>query len=94
MLRRVHTAIIMLALALAGCTHDSKSPTTTVPAADLELVSVAFLDGQAIPDRYTCAGENASPPLRWSGARNSPKSFAIIARIRMRLGDLGSLGHL
>jgi hypothetical protein len=32
--------------------------------------------------------------LRWSGARNSPKSFAIIARIRMRLGDLGSLGHL
>jgi Raf kinase inhibitor-like YbhB/YbcL family protein len=78
MLRRVHTAIIVLGLAMAACSHDSKSPRTTVPAADLELVSVAFLDGQAIPDRYTCGRENASPPLRWSGARNSPKSFAII----------------
>jgi hypothetical protein len=49
-----------------------------MPAANLELSSVAFLDGQSIPDRYTCDGENSSPPLRWSGARKSTTSFALI----------------
>ena len=77
---RVSTITIMLALAFTACSHDSgpTSKITTVPALDLELTSVGFLEGQEIPDRYTCDGENASPPLRWSGAPNSTKSFALI----------------
>ena len=32
------------------------------------LSSPAFSNGQAIPAKYTCDGENLSPPLQWSGA--------------------------
>lgn len=44
----------------------------------LELRSPAFKNGEFIPDRYTCKGENISPPLEWSAVPEGTKSFAII----------------
>lgn len=32
----------------------------------MELSSSAFGDGEPIPDRYTCDGEDLSPPLAWT----------------------------
>jgi Raf kinase inhibitor-like YbhB/YbcL family protein len=31
-----------------------------------------------MPKRYTCEGENVSPPLAWSGAPEGARSFALI----------------
>jgi hypothetical protein len=42
------------------------------------LSSPAFSNGQAIPAKYTCDGENLSPPLQWSGAPNEARSFVLI----------------
>jgi phosphatidylethanolamine-binding protein (PEBP) family uncharacterized protein len=42
------------------------------------LSSPAFSNGQAIPAKYTCDGENLSPPLQWSGAPNETRGFALI----------------
>jgi Raf kinase inhibitor-like YbhB/YbcL family protein len=42
------------------------------------LSSPAFSNGQAIPARYTCDGENLSPPLQWSGAPNATRGFVLI----------------
>jgi Raf kinase inhibitor-like YbhB/YbcL family protein len=42
------------------------------------LSSPAFSNGQAIPAKYTCDGENPSPPLQWSGAPNETRGFALI----------------
>ncbi|HEV8582090.1 MAG TPA: YbhB/YbcL family Raf kinase inhibitor-like protein [Thermoanaerobaculia bacterium] len=42
------------------------------------LTSTAFAAGQAIPKRYTCDGDNVSPPLAWSGAPAAAKSFVLI----------------
>jgi Raf kinase inhibitor-like YbhB/YbcL family protein len=42
------------------------------------LTSTAFAAGQAIPKRYTCDGENVSPPLTWSGSPAAAKSFVLI----------------
>ncbi|GAB6148061.1 YbhB/YbcL family Raf kinase inhibitor-like protein [Stetteria hydrogenophila] len=42
------------------------------------LESPAFGDGARIPSRYTCDGEDVSPPLRWSGAPGEARSFALI----------------
>ncbi|MGH8285870.1 MAG: YbhB/YbcL family Raf kinase inhibitor-like protein, partial [Steroidobacteraceae bacterium] len=42
------------------------------------ISSPAFADQAAIPKRYTCEGEDVSPALRWSGAPQATKSFALI----------------
>lgn len=42
------------------------------------LASPAFAPRGAIPKRHTCEGEDASPPLTWSGAPAGTESFALI----------------
>lgn len=44
----------------------------------LTLESSVFRQGGAIPRRYTCDGEDLSPPLRWTGAPDKARSFALI----------------
>ena len=44
----------------------------------LTITSSAFSDGSTIPVRFTCDGENASPPLAWRGAPDGTRSFALI----------------
>lgn len=44
----------------------------------LELMSPAFTSGSTIPTKYTCGGENVSPPLSWAGAPPETKSLALI----------------
>jgi Raf kinase inhibitor-like YbhB/YbcL family protein len=44
----------------------------------LELTSTAFAPGQPIPRKYTCDGENVSPPLRWSDPPQGTQSLALI----------------
>lgn len=41
------------------------------------LTSPGFADGETIPARYTCDGENNAPPLSWQGA-NGAQSFVLI----------------
>jgi Raf kinase inhibitor-like YbhB/YbcL family protein len=43
-----------------------------------ELRSSAFQPGGAIPRRYTCDGDDVSPPLRWSRAPEKTQCFALI----------------
>lgn len=44
----------------------------------LTLTSTAFPHQGEIPSRYTCEGENVSPPLAWSGVPPGAKSLALI----------------
>jgi Raf kinase inhibitor-like YbhB/YbcL family protein len=44
----------------------------------MELTSSAFGDGQAIPQRYTCEGDDLSPPLVWTDLPESTRSLALI----------------
>jgi Raf kinase inhibitor-like YbhB/YbcL family protein len=44
----------------------------------LELSSSAFSEGGIIPSKYTCEGDDVSPPLQWSGAPQNTRSFALI----------------
>jgi Raf kinase inhibitor-like YbhB/YbcL family protein len=43
----------------------------------MHMTSPAFKDGDRIPKRYSCDGEDMSPPLTWSDAPEETRSFAI-----------------
>jgi Raf kinase inhibitor-like YbhB/YbcL family protein len=45
----------------------------------MTLESSAFRADGEIPQKYTCEGDDVSPPLAWSGAPVGAKSFALIA---------------
>lgn len=47
-------------------------------AMSLSLSSSAFAPNAAIPARHTCDGNEASPPLQWSGVPSTAKSLALI----------------
>ena len=42
------------------------------------LNSSAFDNGGAMPSRYTCEGEDVSPPLSWAGVPEAARSLVLI----------------
>ena len=44
----------------------------------MQLTSAAFAEGAAIPNKYTCEGQDVSPPLSWSGLPGGARSLALI----------------
>ena len=44
----------------------------------LTITSPAFAAGGSIPAKYTCEGDDVSPPLAWSGVPSGAKSLALI----------------
>jgi Raf kinase inhibitor-like YbhB/YbcL family protein len=69
------------ALVLGGC---GTGPTPAAPAKKggqamaFELTSTAFSQGDPIPAKYTCDGQDISPPLGWSDPPEGTRSFALI----------------
>lgn len=75
---------LLLPLLLLSCAGSGDEPPLAEveeeagPEARLEVTSSAFSQGEAIPQKYTCDGEDVSPPLAWSGAPDSVASYALI----------------
>lgn len=53
-------------------------PTRESTPGTLELVSGDFRHGERIPERFTCDGEDLSPPLAWHGVPVETRSFALV----------------
>lgn len=49
-----------------------------VDSMPMVLASSAFGNDGAIPDAYTCAGQDMSPPLAWSGVPAGTRSLVLI----------------
>lgn len=45
---------------------------------ELDIRSSAFEEGEFIPKKYTCDGEDVSPPLSWVQLPNETKSIVLI----------------
>jgi len=45
---------------------------------EIKITSSAFAEGQPIPAKHTCDGENVSPPLAWDKPAEATKSLALI----------------
>ena len=44
----------------------------------MQLTSPAFMAYEWIPERYTCDGDDISPPLSWSHPPDHTRSFALV----------------
>lgn len=42
------------------------------------ITSTAFSDGESMAARYTCEGQDISPPLQWDGIPEGTRSLALI----------------
>lgn len=74
MTRAVSLAVVAFAqLALAG-RAQAQNP---VPAPAMTLITPAWPDGDPIPARYTQAGEQVSPELRWTNTPPGTQSFVL-----------------
>ncbi|MBN2456139.1 MAG: YbhB/YbcL family Raf kinase inhibitor-like protein [Sedimentisphaerales bacterium] len=45
---------------------------------EIKITSSAFEDGDLIPAKYTCDGQDISPPLQWQSVPESAKTIALI----------------
>jgi Raf kinase inhibitor-like YbhB/YbcL family protein len=69
-------SLLILAAMVLSCA-PTPSPTPT-PAPTLSLSSTAFKDGDNMPTKYTCSGQNVSPPLAWNAPPAGTQAFALI----------------
>lgn len=67
---------VLTAIVLVQCA-GSNSKEREAPMT-IKLTSPAFEEGETIPSKHTCDGEDISPALSWSDVPESTKSFALI----------------
>ena len=76
-----HVVLVLFLLLAVSCSsgnYEIRSQHEGLKS-NIQMTSSAFRDGGDIPSRYTCDGENVSPPLRWDGAPSDTRTFALIA---------------
>lgn len=75
---RIFVALLLAAL-LAGCGAGSQERAmATSRTGSLSVTSSAFEHEGTIPVRFTCDGEDSSPPLAWSPGPDGTVSYALI----------------
>lgn len=73
----------LVALAVVGTAcgsngSDSSSESSSKIRHDISVSSTAFDDGDSIPTRYSCEGDNVSPPLAWRKVPDGTAELAIV----------------
>ena len=66
---------LLLALAVVGCSSTQNNGVNNMA---LSITSPAFFHQGKIPSKYTCDGENISPPLQINGVPAGTKSLVLI----------------
>ena len=72
------TALVLLVAACSSRSHSGSPATTLAKRGHLIVTSSAFADGQPIPAKYTCVGDNVPPPLHWSGAPTAQQMIIAV----------------
>jgi Raf kinase inhibitor-like YbhB/YbcL family protein len=71
--------LLVVLCTLAACRGGAEEP--QVPdtgGGSLQLESSVFRTGEDIPRRYTCDGDDVSPPLSWSERPEGTQSLALL----------------
>lgn len=76
----LRTLALTLAVVLGGGAPAVKAGAAEpIRGKTMQLTSAAFNQGDPIPSKYTCDGQNVSPSLKWNGVPAGAKSLALIA---------------
>ena len=82
---RAHASlnIVLASWVAVGCQSRAEGGGVGAPdreheASIMKLTSAAFTEGQAIPRRFTCEGDDVSPPLTWSEVPAGTRSLALV----------------
>ena len=82
MLRRVYFLLIVFSLVIyfqgKHFSFAKEGEKMEIKTKTLEIKSSDFETGGMIPKKYTCDGEDISPPLLWDGVPEGTKSLALI----------------
>jgi Raf kinase inhibitor-like YbhB/YbcL family protein len=68
----------VVAVLTPACGQNREPYLAGAAAATLHVTSSAFVEGDPIPAKYTCQGEDLSPPLSWEGLPDGTQSIALI----------------
>jgi len=71
-------ALIVLVSSCGGDEVGSSSDRAPARKESFTLKSPAFADGDTIPMKYTCDGDDVSPPLKWEKPPAGTHSFVLI----------------
>jgi hypothetical protein len=79
-----HRSRSLLALITAVCltamaAGQDGAPRVEADPMSMKLTSSAFHEGQPIPRKYTCDGDDISPPLSWTGVPEGAASLVLIS---------------
>ena len=74
----------LLILVTSACSSEQKAAPEQEAAVvsdtpTFDVTSSAFQQGAAIPARYTCDGDNVSPPIAWTAVPEGTQSIAVIS---------------
>ncbi|MFI2206316.1 YbhB/YbcL family Raf kinase inhibitor-like protein [Streptomyces sp. NPDC020192] len=81
-MRKSVAALVAVLTGVTGCGGGGRSDSAASPAATarITVTSTAYTEGGTIPRRFTCDGENVSPPLALSGVPVRTGSLALLLR--------------
>ena len=87
----IFLSLPLIVVFIAGCAQPSTPPEEKAPPSKPEILtpskeseqqfvitSPAFAEGEKIPVKYTCNGQNISPPLDWSQEPAGTAALALI----------------
>lgn len=72
---------VAVVLLLSGCGRGRDGGSVADADRGVEKITVtstAFAEAGTVPDRYTCEGENVSPPLAWLGVPAGTAEVAVV----------------
>ncbi len=84
-LARFYRLFFILGLLFFGCEKANDTDPAAVSGSkkgasdmDIKVTSSVFEDGERIPSRYTCDGQDISPPVSWQGVGEKAVTVALI----------------
>ena len=72
------SALLMMPVTSCGSFPDHPQPAQDSSAPNFRIESTEFKQGEDIPKKFTCVGDDSSPELRWTAPPTGTRSFALI----------------